>query len=126
MNVILDMIGGVSGWQPACAGNRGAAGHHCPAGRGEGGRGQPGAHHDAPAGGDRHHAAPRDAAYKAEIARQLEDHVWPLLGRRAIRPLIHATFPFARVADAHKLMENGTHMGKIMLDLQHPPTDTIR
>ncbi|GBQ16553.1 NAD(P)H-quinone oxidoreductase [Komagataeibacter rhaeticus] len=69
---------------------------------------------------------PRDAAYKAEIARQLEDHVWPLLGRRAIRPLIHATFPFARVADAHKLMENGTHMGKIMLDLQHPPTDTIR
>lgn len=61
---------------------------------------------------------PRDSAYKAEIARQLEARVWPLLARRAIRPLIHATFPFARVADAHKLMENGSHMGKIMLDLQ--------
>ena len=63
---------------------------------------------------------PRDAAYKAEIARDLEARVWPLLARRAIRPLIHATFPLARVAEAHKLMENGTHMGKIMLDLQHP------
>lgn len=67
---------------------------------------------------------PRDAAYKAAIARQLEERVWPLLARRVIRPVIHATFPFARVADTHKLMENGTHMGKIMLDLQHPPTDT--
>ncbi|GBQ61089.1 NAD(P)H-quinone oxidoreductase [Komagataeibacter swingsii] len=67
---------------------------------------------------------PRDAAYKAAIARELEERVWPLLARRAIRPIIHATFPFARVADAHKLMENGTHMGKIMLDLQHLPTDT--
>ncbi|GAN86844.1 NAD(P)H-quinone oxidoreductase [Komagataeibacter intermedius] len=69
---------------------------------------------------------PRDAAYKATIARQLEERVWPLLARRSIRPIIHATFPFARVADAHKLMENGTHMGKIMLDLQHLPTDTTR
>ncbi|WP_010514605.1 NAD(P)H-quinone oxidoreductase [Komagataeibacter oboediens] len=69
---------------------------------------------------------PRDAAYKAAIARQLEERVWPLLARRSIRPIIHATFPFARVADAHKLMENGTHMGKIMLDLQHLPTDTTR
>ncbi|MEZ7136678.1 NAD(P)H-quinone oxidoreductase [Komagataeibacter sp. SM21] len=67
---------------------------------------------------------PRDAAYKAEIARQLEEHVWPLLARRAVRPLIHATFPFARVADAHKLMENGSHMGKIMLDLQQSSTVT--
>lgn len=65
---------------------------------------------------------PRDSAWKAEIARQLEARVWPLLARRAIRPLIHATFPFARVADAHTLMENGSHMGKIMLDLQQPTT----
>lgn len=67
---------------------------------------------------------PRERAYKAEIARQLEERVWPLLGSRAIRPLIHATFPLARVADAHTLMENGTHMGKIMLDLQQPLTNT--
>ncbi|GCE84428.1 NAD(P)H-quinone oxidoreductase [Komagataeibacter diospyri] len=67
---------------------------------------------------------PRDATCKATIARQLEERVWPLLAQRAIRPIIHATFPFARVADAHKLMENGTHMGKIMLDLQHLPADT--
>ncbi|MCE2565640.1 NAD(P)H-quinone oxidoreductase [Komagataeibacter sp. FNDCF1] len=66
---------------------------------------------------------PRDRAYKAEIARQLEDRVWPLLASGAIHPLIHATFPFARVADAHKLMENGSHMGKIVLDLRHPSMD---
>ncbi|KON63006.1 phthiocerol synthesis polyketide synthase type I PpsC [Komagataeibacter europaeus] len=66
---------------------------------------------------------PRSTAYKTAIARQLEERVWPLLAQRTIRPIIHATFPFARVADAHKLMENGTHMGKIMLDLQHLPID---
>ncbi|RBM08061.1 NAD(P)H-quinone oxidoreductase [Novacetimonas cocois] len=61
---------------------------------------------------------PRSSAYKAEIARQLEQHVWPLLEKKAVRPLIHATFPLARVVDAHKLMENGTHSGKILLNLQ--------
>lgn len=61
---------------------------------------------------------PRNSAYKAEIARQLEQHVWPLLEKKAVRPLIHATFPLARVVDAHKLMENGTHSGKILLNLQ--------
>ncbi|MBY4641314.1 NAD(P)H-quinone oxidoreductase [Gluconacetobacter entanii] len=61
---------------------------------------------------------PRSNAYKAEIARQLHQQVWPLLEKKTVRPLIHATFPFAQVVDAHKLMENGAHSGKIILNLQ--------
>ncbi|MBB2202903.1 NAD(P)H-quinone oxidoreductase [Gluconacetobacter tumulisoli] len=61
---------------------------------------------------------PRDAAYKARIAQGLRETIWPLLAKRTIAPLIHATFPFAQVVEAHKLMESGVHSGKIVLDMQ--------
>jgi NADPH2:quinone reductase len=32
-----------------------------------------------------------------------------------VAPVIHATFPLARAADAHRLMESGEHVGKIVL-----------
>ena len=56
-------------------------------------------------------------ARKAELARALEANVWPLLARRTIRPVIHATFPLAEAAAAHALMESSTHIGKIMLEV---------
>ena len=58
-------------------------------------------------------------ARKAELARALEARVWPLLARRTIRPVIHATFPLAEAAAAHALMESSTHIGKIMLEVAH-------
>ncbi|MBM9402239.1 NAD(P)H-quinone oxidoreductase [Gluconacetobacter azotocaptans] len=61
---------------------------------------------------------PRDGAYKARIAQGLRETIWPLLAKRTIAPLIHATFPFAQVVEAHKLMESGVHSGKIVLDMQ--------
>ncbi|GBQ81083.1 zinc-dependent alcohol dehydrogenase [Gluconacetobacter johannae DSM 13595] len=61
---------------------------------------------------------PRDAAYKARIAQGLHQTIWPLLAKRIIAPLIHATFPFPHVTEAHKLMESGVHSGKIVLDMQ--------
>jgi putative PIG3 family NAD(P)H quinone oxidoreductase len=54
-------------------------------------------------------------ASKAQIARALEDRVWPLIAAGRCRPLIHATFPLVRAADAHALMESGSHIGKIVL-----------
>ncbi|MFL1461083.1 NAD(P)H-quinone oxidoreductase [Roseococcus sp. DSY-14] len=58
---------------------------------------------------------PRSTAQKAEIARALEERVWPLLARGVALPHIHATFPLDRAAEAHALMESSAHVGKIML-----------
>jgi NADPH:quinone reductase len=58
---------------------------------------------------------PRDAAFKARLAADVEQHVWPLIAKGALRPLIFATFPLAQAAGAQQLMESGDHRGKILL-----------
>lgn len=60
---------------------------------------------------------PEPAAVKAAIANDLEKRVWPLLAEGRIRPLIAATFALEQVADAHRLMESSSHIGKIVLTL---------
>ncbi|MGK2914362.1 MAG: NAD(P)H-quinone oxidoreductase [Porticoccaceae bacterium] len=54
-------------------------------------------------------------ADKARIAAALRERVWPLLAAGSIKPVIHATFPLAAAADAHRLMESNAHIGKIVL-----------
>lgn len=58
---------------------------------------------------------PRSVEQKGEIARALEARVWPLLAAGQVKPLIHATFPLAEAAAAHRLMESSQHIGKIVL-----------
>lgn len=58
---------------------------------------------------------PRSVAAKTAIAAALEARVWPRLAAREIAPVIHATFPLADAAAAHRLMESGAHIGKIVL-----------
>ncbi|MFZ5512655.1 MAG: NAD(P)H-quinone oxidoreductase [Pseudomonadota bacterium] len=60
---------------------------------------------------------PRSVEFKHAIARQLRERIWPLLEAGAIKPVIHATFPLEQAAEAHRLMESGTHIGKIVLKL---------
>jgi NADPH2:quinone reductase len=57
----------------------------------------------------------RDIAFKSAIARNLEEHIWPLLASGKIKPVIHAVFPADEAAKAHELMESSEHMGKIVL-----------
>ncbi|MEG3618443.1 NAD(P)H-quinone oxidoreductase [Magnetovibrio sp. PR-2] len=57
----------------------------------------------------------RDPAFKAAIAENLKQTVWPLLKTGAIKPMVYKTFPLAQAADAHKLMESSQHIGKIVL-----------
>lgn len=59
---------------------------------------------------------PRTVEQKAEIARDLRAHVWPLLENGSIKPVLFKTFPMAEAAAAHALMESSAHIGKIMLD----------
>ncbi len=58
---------------------------------------------------------PRSVAEKAVIADALRAKVWPLLAAGKVKPLIHATFPLADAAGAHRLMESSAHIGKIVL-----------
>ena len=60
---------------------------------------------------------PRPAAEKARIAAALEAHVWPWFEAGEIRPQVFRTFPLARAAEAHALMETSTHVGKIVLTM---------
>jgi NADPH2:quinone reductase len=58
---------------------------------------------------------PRTTAQKGAIAAELLAKVWPVLDAGRCPPVIHATFPLAQVAEAHRLMESSQHIGKIML-----------
>jgi NADPH2:quinone reductase len=60
---------------------------------------------------------PRDAEFKAMVADELHRNVWPLVGEGRLKPMIDSTFPLARAADAHRRMESGEHIGKIVLTL---------
>ncbi|MBB4064505.1 NAD(P)H-quinone oxidoreductase [Gellertiella hungarica] len=60
---------------------------------------------------------PRTAAEKQAIRDELLAEVWPLLEEGTVAPVIHAAMPFAEVAEAHRLMETSTHVGKIVLTL---------
>ncbi|MEQ8515502.1 MAG: NAD(P)H-quinone oxidoreductase [Chromatocurvus sp.] len=56
-------------------------------------------------------------AQKAVMVSELLEHVYPHLHRGEIRPVIDSVFPMAQAADAHARMEDGEHMGKILLQM---------
>jgi NADPH:quinone reductase-like Zn-dependent oxidoreductase len=58
---------------------------------------------------------PRTVAEKGAIAEGLRREVWPLLERGVVKPIVYRTFPLADAAAAHRLMESGEHIGKIVL-----------
>jgi NADPH2:quinone reductase len=60
---------------------------------------------------------PRSAEDKAQIARELEAEVWPLLERREVHVVLDRVFPLREVADAHRYLESGAHIGKVILKL---------
>jgi len=59
----------------------------------------------------------RPVAVKAAIAVALEQKVWPLIEAGKIRPQIAEALPLARAADAHRLLEDGKIVGKVVLSV---------
>lgn len=62
----------------------------------------------------------RSVAEKAAIARDLEQHVWPLLASGIVRPVIARTLPATEAAEAHRILESGEVVGKIVLTMTAP------
>jgi NADPH:quinone reductase len=58
---------------------------------------------------------PRRIEEKGVIARDLEEKVWPLLTIGQVRPVVDRTLPLASAAEAHRLLEAGEVVGKIVL-----------
>ena len=60
---------------------------------------------------------PRDNAFKAAIAQNLKEKVWPLIEAGKVGPVMDSTFSLLEVAEAHRRMESSGHIGKIMLEV---------
>ncbi len=60
---------------------------------------------------------PRTLAEKQAIRDDLLRQVWPGFADGSLRSHLHARFPLAEAADAHRLMESSRHVGKIVLDV---------
>ena len=58
---------------------------------------------------------PQSDLAKAGIAQELMTHLWPLVEKGRVRPLIDSEFDLANAADAHRHREGGDHIGKILL-----------
>ena len=63
---------------------------------------------------------PRSTAQKGAIADELRRRVWPVLEAGRCGPVIHQVFPLRQAAEAHRLMESSSHIGKIMLEVAEP------
>lgn len=59
----------------------------------------------------------RPAAEKAAIVSAVRQHVWPLIDEGKIHPVIHHVLPFDDVAEAHRLMESGDNIGKLVVQV---------
>ncbi len=60
---------------------------------------------------------PRTVEFKAGVAAALEAEVWPLLATRRIAPVMDMIFSLREAWRAHERMEEGSHIGKIVLDV---------
>jgi putative PIG3 family NAD(P)H quinone oxidoreductase len=61
---------------------------------------------------------PRSVQEKAAIAQNLRQRVWPLLESGKIKVVIDRVVPLERASEAHRVMEEGKHMGKILLEVR--------
>lgn len=59
----------------------------------------------------------RPVEEKAAIMAELVARVWPLIEAGTLGPIVHETVPLSRAGDAHRILEESSHVGKVLLDL---------
>jgi putative PIG3 family NAD(P)H quinone oxidoreductase len=60
---------------------------------------------------------PRPIAEKGRLVSAVRKAVWPLIESGDVKPIVDSTFPLRAAADAHRRMESGEHVGKVILVL---------
>jgi putative PIG3 family NAD(P)H quinone oxidoreductase len=60
---------------------------------------------------------PRDLGFKTMVADEIAKTVWPYVEGGRLKPAMDRAFPLAEAAAAHARMENGEHVGKIVLTM---------
>ena len=58
---------------------------------------------------------PQSDLAKARYAEALETHVWPMITKGALAPVVDSEFPYDQAAAAHWRLESSGHIGKIVL-----------
>jgi len=59
----------------------------------------------------------RPTEEKSAIVSAMVAQVWPLIADGTVRPIIHATYPLEDVRQAHQVLEDSSHSGKVLLTL---------
>lgn len=62
---------------------------------------------------------------KGLIAAALEREIWPLIAAGRVKPIVHTVLPLERAADAHRLLESGQVVGKVVLRVNTNSATTV-
>jgi len=57
----------------------------------------------------------RPSGEKAAIVQQMTAQTWPLIDAGEVRPVVHGTMPLEQASEAHRVMEESSHLGKLIL-----------
>jgi len=57
----------------------------------------------------------QSVADKAAIVASVREHVWPLVEQGKVRPIVHVRLPLSEAAQAHRIVQESTHVGKVVL-----------
>jgi putative PIG3 family NAD(P)H quinone oxidoreductase len=60
---------------------------------------------------------PRDLTFKTLLADEISHNVWPHVEAGELKPVMDQSFPLTAAADAHRRLEAGDHIGKIVLTM---------
>ena len=64
----------------------------------------------------------RSVAFKAALAREVEEAIWPIIAQGLYRPLVDNVFPLDQVADSHRRIDDDEHAGKIIISISTQPS----
>jgi NADPH:quinone reductase len=59
----------------------------------------------------------RPVQEKSSLVSEAGQYLWPLFSSGSLRPTVSRIFPLAQAAEAHRLLESGEHMGKVLLEV---------
>lgn len=57
----------------------------------------------------------RPLSEKAAIVAAVREHVWPLIDSGHVRPVVDRELPMSDAAGAHRVLEESSHIGKVLL-----------